>query len=86
MPVPDRIKNAPELYLGLDLFYGGFLDLTTCRQIGMAEGPISWSTIAEYCAYNGISGEQEEDFFYFITKMDSEYLKYQAKKIEANLK
>ena len=80
MPVPEKIQNAPELFTGLELYYSGFLDLTTCRAIGMAEGPIAWSDMAGYCKFNGIVGEQEEDFFYFVSRMDSTYLKHCAKK------
>lgn len=81
MPVPDKIKNAPMLYAGLDLFYIAFMDLTTCRQLGYGTvGPIDWLTIHHYCAVYGLVGEQREDMFFFISQMDGEFLKWASKK------
>lgn len=74
MPLPDRIQNAPELYLGLEVFYNGFLELTSCRQIGHGLGPIPSLAILEYCLVNGIEGEQREDFIWFIQRLDQKYL------------
>lgn len=76
MPLPDRIQNAPELNLGSELFYTGFLELTSCRQIGMGLGPIPLLSILEYCLINGIDGEQREDFIWFIQRLDSKYLEW----------
>lgn len=54
----------------------GFLDLTSSRQVTQfGVGPISINTIHEYCYFNGIEGEQLEDFVWLITRMDGEYLK-----------
>lgn len=76
MPLPDRIQNAPELNLGSELFYAGFLELTSCRQIGMGLGPIPLLSILEYCVINEIDGEQREDFIWFIQRLDSKYLEW----------
>jgi hypothetical protein len=87
LPLPARIANAPELLPGLELYYVGFLDLTTCRGQGYGtEGPISWSSINEYCIANEIEGEQREDFFYHIQQMDAEYLDFKTSKLKASLK
>jgi len=82
LPLPERIANAPELYLGLELFYVGFLDLTTSRQlVGFgAEAPIDWFRINRYCKEQGIEREQREDFFYFVQHLDSAYLDHKSKK------
>ncbi|WVW77405.1 tail chaperonin [Stenotrophomonas phage vB_SmaS_Bhz59] len=76
MPVPDRIANAPDLDMGLGLYYQGFLDLTSCRQIGMGIGPISLLSVLEYCVINGIEGEQREDFVWLVTHLDAKYLEW----------
>ena len=84
--LPDFIANAPSLFDGLELFYKGFMDLTSCRQQGYAsEGPITWFNIHYYCEINDIKGEQKEDFHYHIEKMDSAYLEYRGKKNAATL-
>jgi len=84
LPLPDRIKNAPELLLGLEIFYMAFMDLTSCRGQGYGtEGPISWLSINEYCVIHGIIGEQRDDLIYHVQKMDEAYLKFKAKKLKA---
>lgn len=79
MKLPDRIQNAPELWLGNLLYYQGFLDLTSTRQIGMAIGPIGYLSMVEYCAVHGIQGEQREDFLWVIPQLDNKYLEWSAK-------
>lgn len=73
-PLPDRIREAPELHLGLNLFYTGFLDLTSERQLGLGLGPIPTIAILEYCHMRGIKGEQAEDFLWLIKRLDKKYL------------
>ena len=82
--MPERIANAPELQWGLELFYVGFLDLTTSRQVVSfgAEAPLDWFRINQYCKEQGIEGEQREDFFYHVQQLDSVYLDFQAKRAE----
>ena len=70
------MANAPDLEMGLELFYGAFLDLTTCR-IGMGDGPISWLAVDEYCHSLGLDAEATSDMHYYIGKMDYAYLKQQ---------
>lgn len=62
--------------LGLELYYTGFLDLTSCRQIGMGIGPISLLSILEYCFLKEIEGEQQQDFIWLIQRLDSKYLEW----------
>jgi hypothetical protein len=76
--IPDRIQNAPELYLGLELFYIGFLELTSCRAVGMGLGPIPMMAMLEYCEINGVDGELREDFLYFVQLLDHKYLEWSA--------
>lgn len=85
-PLPARIANAPFLRMGLDLYYLAFLDLTSCRTQGYAEGPISWLSIAHYAQLNGYNDDQIEDLFVHIGEMDTVYLKFRADKISASTK
>lgn len=77
--VPDAIKNAPELYEGLAFYYRAFLDLSTCREIGMAEGPIPWNALDTYASRYGLIGEERERFFTLMRALDGEYLRYREK-------
>jgi hypothetical protein len=87
MPLPDRIQNAPELVLGLELYYGAFMDLTSCRGTGYGtEGPIPWDKVVQWAEKYGLDEEQEDDLVYHIPQMDEVYLKFKAKKLSATTK
>lgn len=82
LPLPDAIANAPELDLGLDLYFNAFMDLTTCRQLGMAEGPIPWTAIRHYCDEHDLDGEQRDDLFFHVRELDNVYLKFRSAKVK----
>lgn len=74
-PLPDAIRDAPELEFGLELFYIAFSDLSSSRQLGeVVPGPIAWGDIQRYCEVYGIEGEQREDLFYHVQHLDKAYL------------
>lgn len=73
LPLPDRIRDAPQLFLGLEIYYGAFFDLTTSRG-GFGDGPISWKTIEEYARLNDFSEDQKDDLHYYIAKMDETFM------------
>ena len=79
-PLPERIANAPQLQMGLGLFYIAFLDLTSERQVGEAIGAIPWTAIDRWCLANRISGEQREDVFYHVGRLDRAYIDWYTEK------
>ncbi len=81
LPLPDRIQNAPELELGLELYYGAFWDLDSCRPLGMGEGPIPWIAIEQYAQLNDIVGDQREMLHFHIRQLDNAYLQHRASKM-----
>lgn len=72
--LPDRILNAPQLRLGLELYYGAFSELSSCRTTGFGAGPIPWSVVQDYADTFVFDDEQTEALHYLIRKMDSAYL------------
>jgi len=80
--LPKSIENAPWIAFGLELYFVAFLDLTSCRQQGYAEGPIAWLTINDYADVHGYEGEQREDLFYHIQQLDIAYLNHKSKQIK----
>ena len=84
-PFPNAILNAPELQIGLNLFYVAFLDLTSCRTLGYAQGPIPWLAIHHYCDAHDITGEQREDVFYHVSHLDKAYLDWSTDKAKQAL-
>ena len=79
-PLPEKIANAPELLLGLDLYYDSFWDLTTCRQVGFGVGSIPWASIRDYAVTFEFDEEQVDDLFYFIRMMDNAYMEFHRPK------
>lgn len=79
-PLPESIQNAPDLFVGLELYFSAFIELNTCRQTGWSAGPIPTSSILEYCAWLDLDADETEDMFYLIRQMDHAFLKYIAKK------
>lgn len=78
--LPEKIKNAPSLLPGLELYYNGFKDLEASRQIGFSPGPIWWQTVQEYCDKMGLDEEQTEAMHYHVKALDTVYLKNMMKK------
>lgn len=80
-PIPKKILDSPELALGLGLFYRAFMQLSSCRSIGMDEGPIPWTAIYTWCEENRVLNPQRRRVFNYVRCMDNAYLKYKAAKI-----
>lgn len=68
------------MWQGNELYYAGFLDLTSTRSVGFAPGPLSVIAILEYCAIMDIDGETREDFLWIVQRLDAKYLDWSGKK------
>ena len=75
LPFPQAIEKAPELWIGLELFFGAFLDLDGDRPSGWSVRSIPWTIIMDYCQAYNIVDEQRDDLFYFVRAMDRAYIK-----------
>ena len=78
--LPERIQNAPNLLMGLELYFQAFVELNTSRSTGWSAGPIPSWCISEYADRLELSEEETEDLHYHIRMMDQEFLKYTARK------
>lgn len=86
LPLPEKIANAPELFLGLELYFTAFLNLTSCRTQGYGtEGPIPFTQMQIYCEFEGINGDQREDLLDHMQHMDAAYLKHKAQKLKEQM-
>lgn len=82
-PLPDFIRDAPSLAPGLHLYYDAFIDLSSCRHVGMGVGPIPWGDIYGYARVLGLDDEEEfSRFLALIRAMDAEYLEWERKKVK----
>lgn len=74
-PVPEQIKNAPDLWLGLEFYFRAFIDLNTCRVSGWSPGPIPWADIQAYAETHELNEEETDTLHYHIAHMDGAFLK-----------
>lgn len=79
-PIPDRIANAPELLLGLQIYLQAFFDLDSERSHANGLTLIPWSAIKNYAVAFEFDEEQTEDLFYFVKAMDSAHIEKLAAK------
>jgi len=80
LPLPAKIREAPSLFQGLELYYDAFLELSSCRFTGFALGPIPWTAMRDYAEAFELDEEQKDDLFYFVRAMDVAYLEHQARR------
>lgn len=81
-PLPQRIQNAPQLAFGMQMYFTAFLDLTSCRQLGMTLGPIPWTAVNDYAIDLGLDEESTEDLHHFVRAMDNVYVSHHSKKVK----
>lgn len=65
------LDNRPDLLPGLDFYLNAFRELRYDRQIGMAVGPIPWSSIDRYAARHGIHGDDFDVLLSHIRAMEN---------------
>lgn len=78
--LPERIQNAPDLFMGLELYFGAFVELNTNRSTGWSAGPIPSWCIDDYAERLELTEEETEDLHYHIRAMDKAFLDYMARK------
>jgi len=79
-PLPERIKNAPELLVGLEHFYDCYLELSTARSVGWDALPINVNQIYEYAHNLDFDEDEAAELVFFIMRMDAEFLKIMEEK------
>lgn len=67
---PEDIE--PDNTEAYQFYIDAFTELSSCRSIGMALGPIPFTAIMEYSRIFEV--EDAEEFLYFIRRMDNIYV------------
>lgn len=80
LPLPTKIRDAPVLQPGLELYLRAFHELDASRSFGMGEGPIPWGAIEQWCVAVGMTEEEAEDVHYLVRQLDNAYLRHKAEK------
>lgn len=78
-PLPDRVKNKPTLFFGNALFLNAWFDLDTERDRKTYQ-PISRRMCFEYSEDYGLDEEQRDDLWFYMNRMDREFLEWFKKK------
>jgi hypothetical protein len=84
-PLPKFVLDAPVLE---DSYQRRVLDafwkLSTCREVGMAIGPIPWSDAHTFARVHQFDADQVEydTFMQIITEMDQTFIEYQKDETE----
>lgn len=73
-PLPPRIANAPQLAIGLELYYLAYMEISTCRSVGMTAGPIPWTSVQDYATAFDFDEEQTENLHVYVRAMDKAFL------------
>lgn len=80
-PIPDKIQNAPQLRMGLELYYLAYTELMSTRPLGFGgEGPIPWEAQMHWAFDAELDEDQTHDLIYFVTCLDQAYLNAQAER------
>jgi hypothetical protein len=75
------MEDRPTVPDHLVFLWKAFWDLSSDRQVGMALGPIPWSSIDRYSVRHGVNNIDEFEYMLALLKgMDEVYLEYQNKK------
>ena len=70
----------------LEFFFDSFWKLSTCRSLGMGEGPIPLIAIMEYGRFCECDDEMMVDLIEYITVMDRFYLEFNNDKSNKKIK
>jgi len=80
-PIPERMQNKSDLFIGLELYYNAFFELDTERNHTMGLVKIPRSKIVEYAKEYDFTYEQKEDLIFYITRMDKAHMKRLSDKL-----
>lgn len=73
IPLPKKIAEAPELQLGLELYFSAYLDLMTSRN---PDSAISWATMMGYARAYEFDEEQTDDLIFYVQRLDGAHMKW----------
>lgn|SRR5690606_30045857 len=86
LPTP-ALDNRPELLPGLDFYFTAYRELRYDRPVGMAMGPIPWSSIIKWGELHGITDLDDLAVLeHHIRAMENALYEYQDRREKANAK
>jgi hypothetical protein len=79
-PLPQWFVDEPAIDPIEQTYLSSFVELQTCRGIGMELGPIPWRDTVEYADRLGLTGEIHRTFVAVIRQLDNVYLTHLREK------
>lgn len=76
--LPEWYVDRPVEQPGDDFFLEAFADLSTCRPVGLAVGPIPWDRIVAYARWRSLGAALEATFVAVIRQMDDAFVEWSA--------
>lgn len=76
-PLPKRMQNKPDLFFGNALFLNAWFDLDSERK---RPEKITRSMCFQYAVDYELDSEQQEDLWFYIQRMEAEFLEFWKKK------
>lgn len=77
--LPDKIKGAPQILPGLELYYEAFTELSSSRTSGMGIGAIPWTAIDRWALRYEVEGDDFERLAMYIRMMDAKFIEFASK-------
>ena len=72
--ISQEILDAPELQIGLELYWIAFCELGTCRPSAMAGvAPIPWTAVEQWADKEELDEEQNQRLHLILGRMDKAY-------------
>ncbi len=74
----DHIKALDERpsIAGVEWLWEAWLDLGTCRPIGMDAGPIPWTAVNDYALRYGLTTDEMDELWVCVRRLDHERYKH----------
>lgn len=69
------LRSAPRMDDGLAAMTRAYVQLSTCRAIGMGIGPIPWDRMLEWARHHGLDHDATEHLIEVLMLVDAETLR-----------
>lgn len=78
--MPKALLERPALLPGLDFYFNAYIDLQNDRPMGMAIGPIPWSSIVTFAQIHSLDLDDLHELNHLIRKMEQADREHDEKK------
>jgi hypothetical protein len=80
--IPPELQGAPDLPIGLHLYWGAFWDLASCRLFD--GGMIPWTAVQLWADTYELEHDAAETLHYHIRRLDDVFVKHYRKKADGD--